>query len=236
MGKAYFEFKQFTIRHDRCAMKVGTDGVLLGAWTEIGPEVRHVVDIGTGSGLIAIMLAQRSMASVIGLEIEPDAAEQAADNARMSPWGERLRIVRGDAMAFVPAYKFDIAVCNPPFFDDALLCPDQKRNNARHNSVMPFGALIRTVAGWLAEDGLFNVILPVQAADDFAQAAWENGLNLQRKCVVYGRSGQPPKRVLQSFRKGHTSYPSSETLCIRDEAGQYTPEYKRLTADYYLHF
>lgn len=236
MGKSHFEFKQFTIFHDKCAMKVGTDGVLLGAWTEPAPETKDILDIGTGSGLIAIMLAQKCNADIIGIDLDKDAVLQAQSNATTTPWKHKLAFLQANALSFAPQKTFDLIVCNPPFFTNSLQGPDQKRNNARHGHSLPFEPLIQNAFSWLKDNGLFNVVLPASNAAEFIQKGWERGLNLHKRCVIYTLPDAPPKRVLLSLKKGETLYPESEQLIIRDSAGNYTAAYKKLTGNYYLHF
>ena len=234
MGKTHFDFKKFTIYHDKCAMKVGTDGVLLGAWTEPLPGTSRILDIGTGSGLIAIMLAQKSDAEIIGIDLDGPAISQAEGNGRNTPWAHRLHFIQADASAFDPQSTFQLIVCNPPFFTESLQCPDSRRNDARHSAALPFDVLVSRAANWLEADGLLNVVLPAGQADGFVQKAWEHGLQLSDRCWVRTKPDTPPKRVLLSFRKGHAEYPSSKWLAIRKEDGCYTDEYKALTKDYYL--
>ncbi|MCD8318476.1 MAG: methyltransferase [Paraprevotella sp.] len=236
MGRSHFEFKQFIVYHDKCAMKVGTDGVLLGAWSTAQPDTNRILDIGTGCGLIALMLAQRCPADITGIDIDEEAIVQADENGQRTLWKDRLHFMQADALAFKTKDKFDLIVCNPPFFTHALPSPEQKRNFARHNSSLPFDRLIAAACGWLNENGRFDVILPERSADDFIQTAWEGGLNLCRKCLVFTTPDATPKRALLSFAKEKTSYPETEQLVMRDSAGEYTPEYRRLTQAYYLYF
>lgn len=236
MKKSQFDFKQFTICHDRCAMKVGTDGVLLGAWTEPDGNTRRILDVGTGSGLIAIMLAQKCEADIVGVDIDEDAVAQATENGHASPWGDRLHFLQTDVLEYCPRSGFNLIVCNPPFFGNALLSPDKKRSAARHSESLPFDSLIGKVCDLLEKDGLFNVVLPVQAADEFIQKAWEKGLNLYRKCTVYTKPSAPQKRTLLSLRKGASVYPQAIPLYVYDTDNAYTDEYRKLTEDYYIRF
>ena len=126
MAKTHFDFKKFTIYHDKCAMKVGTDGVLLGAWTEVCPDSKYILDIGTGSGLIAIMLAQKCNAYIIGIDIDEEAVNQATDNGKKTPWSQRLHFEVENALTYIPQKKFDLITCNPPFFTNSLQCPGEK--------------------------------------------------------------------------------------------------------------
>ena len=148
----YFEFKQFKIYHDRCAMKVGTDGVLLGAWAEV-TESSRILDIGCGSGLVTIMAAQRSQANVYGVEIERNAALQAIGNAARSPWGRRIHIVCEDICNFQDSTGFDTILVNPPFFEEELLPPDAARSSARHTASLSFASLLQQVARLLRDTG-----------------------------------------------------------------------------------
>lgn len=236
MGKTHFDFKQFSIRHEKCAMKVGTDGVLLGAWTTIGPDVRRILDVGTGSGLIAVMLAQRCDADIMGIDIDADAVEQARENGGDTPWAARLSFELQDACSFVPEQPFDLIVSNPPYYANDLQCPEAKRNNARHSHALPLEQLATNAARWLRQGGALNVVLPATTADAFIQTAWECGLNLYKRCQVYSLPDTPPKRSLLGFRNGPATYPATERLLIRDGDGHYTEEYRMLTGEYYLHF
>lgn len=236
MKKSHFKFKHFTICHDRCAMKVGTDGVLLGAWTEVAQNASRILDIGTGSGLIAIMLAQKCNADISGIDIDSDAIGQAIENGENTCWSNRLHFLQDDILKYRPHSGFHLIVCNPPFFENALLSPDEKRSKARHCDSLPFDELIRKAYELLEPDGLFNVVLPATTAEEFAFKAWEVGLNLYKKCVVHTRPATSPKRTLLSLKKGYASYPGTIPLYIYNEDGTYTEEYKHLTEDYYLHF
>lgn len=160
MAKTHFDFKKFTIYHDKCAMKVGTDGVLLGAWTEVCPDSKYILDIGTGSGLIAIMLAQKCNAYIIGIDIDEEAVNQATDNGEKTPWSQRLHFEVENALTYIPQKKFDLITCNPPFFTNSLQCPGEKRNYARHSDALPFDALIANAYTWLNDGACFNVVLP----------------------------------------------------------------------------
>lgn len=236
MKKSQFDFKQFTICHDRCAMKVGTDGVLLGAWTDVGTGVRRILDVGTGSGLIAIMLAQKCEADIWGVDVDADAVLQAAGNGERTPWSSRLHFLQSDVLEYSPQNGFDLIVCNPPYFENSLRSSDRKRNTARHSENLPFDLLIGKVHDLLEPDGLFNVVLPAQAAEDFAQEAWERGLNLYKKCVVYTKPSAPAKRTLLSLKKGQADYPETIPIYIYGSDGAYTEEYRKLTENYYLGF
>lgn len=217
-------------------MKVGTDGVLIGAWSEINENTQKILDIGCGSGLIAIMLAQKCRAHIIGIDIDESAVVQAHQNAQSTAWSERLFFKHENAITFKSNELFDLIVCNPPFFANSLQGPDYRRNNARHNSSLPITSLIDTAHNLLNHNGLFNLILPFDLTDEFILKSWERGLNLHKKCVVYTKYGAAPKRSLLSLSKCSGKYPKTDTLYIMDGDGGYTDDFKNLTKDFYLNF
>ena len=234
MSNTYFQFKQFCIHHDRCAMKVGTDGVLVGAWAPLEAPTR-ILDVGTGSGLIALMLAQRfRVAEVVGIDIDEAAILQARENAEASPFRERVHLIVS-ALQDVPfgAASFDSIVCNPPFFEEQLLPPDENRSHARHTTMLPFPTLVECTASLLRENGQFCVILPSNAFDSFRQLCFVNGLSLSHRCIVQTSLKRPVKRVLACFRKGEVRDVDEQTLTL-NEAGGRSRQYALLTADFYL--
>lgn len=237
MTNSYFEFKKFKLFHDRCGMKIGTDGVLLGAWMSVC-DAQHILDIGTGSGLIALMAAQRTeTAQITGVDIDQDAIGQARENAERTEWNRRIHFICDDIRKYQKnsSDRFNHIVCNPPFYQDALCSPDIKRNNARNASVLPFGDLILATDRLLENGGYFSVVLPVAFADNFIQICWETGLNLNRKTYVITKIGKQPKRVLLEFFKGRPqNYPTADRLILQDESGKPTEEYHQLTEMFYL--
>ena len=175
MSNPYFQFKQFTVWHDKCAMKVGTDGVLLGAWTSV-ESAHRILDIGTGTGLVALMLAQRSLpdANIVALEIDEAAVGQARENIIRSPWKERVEVVQADFRKYRSSDKFDVMVSNPAFLVDSLECPDRQRAAARLNDSLTYEDLLEGVSGLLTENGFFTVVIPADVAEKilrFARAA-----------------------------------------------------------------
>lgn len=228
-----FQFKQFTIQQDRTAMKVGTDGVLLGAWAE--PEkARSVLDIGTGTGLLALMAAQRNPeAKIDAIEIEPEAASQAQENANNSPWANRIRIYPVSLFDFFPPQTYDCILCNPPFFNNSTKTPDTNRTLARHSDTLPHPALLEAVLRLLCEDGSFYIILPTEEASVFIRLAGEYRLHLAHLTRVLPNPGKSPKRYLMKFTFAQIPTQTDE-LTIEISRHQYTPEYIRLTRDFYL--
>ena len=237
MPNQYFRFKQFTVNQDRCAMKVGTDGVLLGSWVDV-EKARRVLDIGTGTGLLALMVAQRNEhAFVHALEIDSDAATQADENARESAWGDRITVIQGDFLALSFDGKYDLIICNPPYFTQSLKSPDEKRTAARHSDSLPLDRLAKGVSGALADDGVFAVVLPLQEGDVLVNECCECGLEIKRKAYVYAKTdSQTPKRVLLEFSKKSAETIEERIVIEKSERHDYTDQYKALTKDFYLKF
>lgn len=233
MANPYFTFKQFTIRHDRCAMKVGTDGVLLGAWTHINHSHR-ILDIGTGTGLIALMLAQRCPhVFITAIDIDSDAVEQALENVQSSPWANRIEVALQDICIYSTNQRFDTIVSNPPYFIDSLKCSDNQRNTARHTDTLDSERLLSSVSRLLTDDGRFSVILPAEQTEMLIQTAYTQGLYPSRKTAVITRPGLPPKRILMEFQKTRKAYQTDE-LVIELERHVYSEEYIALTKEFYL--
>lgn len=236
MANSYFQFKQFKIVQDRCAMKVGTDGVLLGAWTPV-EGVSTVLDIGTGTGLIALMLAQRNSSAVIeAIDIEEAAVIQAQENVKASPWPERIKVLLQDVKAVPDHWKgrFDCVVSNPPYFANALKCPDSSRMLARHTTGLDFVSLAKAAAFLLSKEGAFSVILPADAYADFVASCLHEGLHLQRVLWVHTKPDNPAKRVLMIFVRSIVADTMQEHLVVEITRHVYSPEYVELLKDFYL--
>jgi len=231
MSSASFRFQQFEVFHDRCGMKVGTDGVLLGAW--VHPEnAARILDVGAGCGLIALILAQRSTAEIVGVEFDPEAAAQAAENAHKSPWSNRLSILHEDFKNF-SAEPFDLIVTNPPFFQNDLKAPALQRNQARHDVTLSYADLVSNTDRLLSADGRFAVVLPLVSASDFEALCWTSNLYLRRSCEVATIQGQAPKRVLLEFARQRTEIERT-TLTVGEKGNARSAAYSELTSDLYL--
>ncbi|WP_285827306.1 methyltransferase [Bacteroides acidifaciens] len=234
MSNPYFQFKQFTVWHDKCAMKVGTDGVLLGAWASV-QNAHKILDVGTGTGLVALMLAQRSLpdADIIALEIDEAAAGQARENVTRSPWKERVEVVQTDFRDYQSSDKFDVIVSNPPYFVDSLECPDQQRNAARHNGSLTYEELLEGVVGLLAEDGTFTIVIPADVADRVKMIAATKNLYAVRQLNVITKPSGIPKRTLITFTFSNQECVIEELL-TELARHQYSGKYIALTREYYL--
>ena len=232
MANSYFQFKQFTIWQDRCAMKVGTDGVLLGAWSDVS-RAKRILDVGAGTGLVALMLAQRSEALIEAVEIDGDSAVQARENVEASPWGNRIRVTQIDFREFISHEKFDLIVSNPPYFSHSLLSPDKKRSTARHDNSLSANELIRDASRLLADWGELSLVLPADARQSICDIAHSYGLKPHRQLNIVTSPGKPAKRILISFRF-HPPVFAVEEMLIEEERHVYSREYTSLTKDFYL--
>ena len=231
---AGFRFKQFAVEQDDVAMKVGTDGVLLGAWADC-EGAKKILDIGTGTGVIALQMAQRyPKAQVQAVEIDETAAKRARANFDMSPWAERLIVERTAVQEFEPTEKFDLIVSNPPYFVDSLLPPDARRSTARHTHDLTFEELDKAVTRLLANNGKFALILPITEFENYLSITQ---LHIVRRCDVHPVEGGAVKRVMGEFARLKPSEIKQEDIAIeKGKRGDYTEEYRALTKDFYLKF
>jgi tRNA1Val (adenine37-N6)-methyltransferase len=233
MPNPFFSLKQFTIHHDRCAMKVGTDGVLLGTWTDIRHS-RRILDIGTGTGLISLMLAQRQAdATITAIDIDAEAVNQAQENIQDSPWKERITAVLQDLKTYRPQELFDTIVSNPPYFIDSLKCPDNQRNTARHTDTLDMHTLLYQTSLLLTPEGRFSIVLPAEQTNTLIEAAGRVGLYPSRHTAVITRPGLAPKRTLMEFTRQIEAF-QTEELVIELERHVYSEAYIALTKDFYL--
>ncbi|MBP4138727.1 tRNA1(Val) (adenine(37)-N6)-methyltransferase [Flavobacterium geliluteum] len=232
-----FQFKQFIVNQDRCAMKVGTDGVLLGAWAPVHHQPFSVLDIGAGTGIIALMLAQRTHAEQIdALEIDEEAYEQAVENFENSPWGDRLFCFHAGLDEFIaePEDEYDLIVSNPPFYSEDFKTENEQRDLARFQDAMPFEELVEAADLLLSENGIFAVILPFKEEENFIALAKEFELYPLKITRVKGNLTSPVKRSLLAFGRDDIQEIEIDELTIETERHIYTPEYIELTKDFYL--
>lgn len=235
MANSFFKFKQFTINQDRCAMKVGTDGCLLGAWADLSNS-RRILDVGCGSGLIAIMAAQRcAQAMITGVELDSEAASQAQENAEASSWNERIEIVHEDFLNYSPKEQYDTILSNPPYFTAGMKCPDEKRSKARHDDSLASGDLLAHACALLIHGGKISVVIPAEQKDIWSSQAEAVGLYLTRVTHIFTRPTIAPKRVLLEFTKGDRITDVYETnFILENEPGKYTEEAVKLLHPFYL--
>lgn len=216
-------------------MKVGTDGVLLGAWTSCDGR-SNILDIGTGTGLVALMLAQRSLANITAIEIDEQASLQAAENIAESPWNKRIKVVHESLQEYCynSIEKFDLIVCNPPFFKNSLKSASQDRNLARHADQLDFSDLLKYSCSVLQPDGLLCVIVPFERFEELREIAAVAGLYCTKKTIISPCPWKKPHRILAEFCMSILDCETNAFSIELDERHTYSDEYKELTKDFYL--
>lgn len=237
MANPYFRFKQFTVYHDRCAMKVGTDGVLLGAWA--GTEYSmNILDVGTGTGLIALMMAQRfPAASLWAVDNEASALEQAKLNIDNSPFSDRITLVDSSFQQFAlqTAIRFDLIVSNPPYFTDSLLPPKKQRAQARHSVTLTLDELLFASRSCLSESGILSLILPYSRSDELEKLCEKHSFHLKRKIIVLPLPNAVPKRILVDMTMQQTRQTATRSLIIEKSRHHYSRAFADLVRDFYLY-
>lgn len=243
MSNHTFKFKQFAVNQDQCAMKIGTDGVLLGAWATIEKQPFAILDIGSGTGILSLMLAQRSTAEVIdALEIDAMAYEQCVDNFEASPWGDRLFCYHADLAEFTEEIddQYDLIVCNPPFYSEDYKTENTQRDLARFQEAMPFEHLIESVSKLLMKDGIFCTIIPFKEEDHFIALASAQNLKVVKRTRVRGTTNSEIKRSLLEMSFCEPAYSKDKNvintteLIIETTRHNYTEDYINLTKAFYL--
>lgn len=236
MSNNYFQFKRFIVRQDKSSMKVGTDGCLLGAWSPLNhPE--KILDVGSGTGLVSLMIAQRmtdgiSDFHIDAIDIDQSSFEQSLENFNNSLWGNCISAIHADFLTY-ETNNYDLIICNPPFYKNALASPDASRNLARNESVLPFDSLVSKVAKCMNPEGMFVVIFPYEYYNSFRMMAEGSGLYPCKVLFVYPTPNKSCKRVVVAFSRLCPDIVSEETIVIQNE-GSYTEEYKDLMKDFYL--
>ncbi|GGF25748.1 tRNA1(Val) (adenine(37)-N6)-methyltransferase [Hymenobacter cavernae] len=239
MANSYFQFKQFRVEQDRCAMKVCTDACVLGAAADVAGATR-VLDIGTGTGLLALMAAQRNLGATIeAVELDEVAATQAAENFAASPWAERLMVHAQSLLAFAntqPA-PFDRILCNPPFFRNALRSPDAARTTARHTApdTLPFEEIAAFAQQFLTSAGQLIVLLPPPEMQHFERAANAAQLYPKQRLVLHHRAGSKPLRHITMFGRQPQAAAQTNLAIYASDTNVYSAEFQRLLRDFYLH-
>jgi Predicted O-methyltransferase len=228
MANDFFQFKQFIVRQDSCAMKVGTDGTLLGAWARGG---ERILDIGTGTGLIALMMAQRFEKAIVdAIDIDADSCVQARQNAADSPFGDRINVCNKSLQEFAgqeTVKHYDSIVSNPPYFVHSLKAPDERRSLARHAETLSYYDLMKCSANMLSEDGEISVVIPFDCRKHLEEAAILSGLFPSCICAVKTKPAKAPKRYLQAFTKHPTTVVQEELVIGSDD-------YVEMMKDFYL--
>jgi tRNA1Val (adenine37-N6)-methyltransferase len=243
MSNTWFQFKQFTIHQDRSAMKVTTDACLFGAWAterirREGLAINNCLDIGTGTGLLSLMLAQKIKTDIDAVEIDPAAAVQASENVQLSPWSEQITVIHGDIKDknISALHKYKIIVSNPPFYENELTPVDEQKNIAHHAGGLLLNELAETIHRAMHPNGRFYLLLPYKRKEEVEQVFRKNDLSIINTCLV---RQSPNHGYFRFFISGmHTQYgtimPSEDEICILNEKGDYSLAFVDLLRDYYL--
>jgi tRNA1Val (adenine37-N6)-methyltransferase len=236
MPNTYFQFKQFVIHQDQCAMKVCTDACILGAWFSAKiPNSSAVLDIGSGTGLLMMMLAQRSQAEIHGIEIDPSAYEQLKANTNQNDWGVRLKAFHGDVRVYPFPLKYDFIISNPPFFDNDLQSTKETEQIAKHSKHLTLEELIEVIGNNLQPHGAFGILLPYHRWEYFDRLATSNNFSLTEKLFVRQSPKHPFFRAILHYARTPDNFAPTFELTIKQQEGGYTPEFVELLKDYYLY-
>ena len=237
MGNSWFQFQQFRVEQDRCAMKISTDAVLLGSLAQSNSP-KQILDIGTGTGVIALMLAQRfTEAQIIALELDPEAAAQADENCKASPFSQRIKVKEGLIQTYPEEERFDLIVSNPPYFPDHLKSSDVKRNQALHTDSLSFAELLQKARRLLTDSGSLWIILPTRQMRDFSALAAQQNLYPIAQFLIRDAATKPIHREVVCFNPS-AALPSAppRELCLKLGDGSYSEEYRGLLAGFLLGF
>lgn len=235
MSNTYFQFKQFRIEQELCAMKVTTDACIQGAWTPVLPGVKRVLDVGTGTGLLALMLAQRNEDILIdGIEFDKDAAKQATGNAQASEWQDRVKILEGDVCSYAFACKYDLIISNPPFFNNSLLSDKENKNLARHTLSLSYTDLFNVLENNLADGGYASILLPYTEYMQWKELLLQHHWLELGKLSVSHNADAAIKRVVGLFGRKKIAGVHEQILTIRDGDNNYTPAFIDLLSPFYL--
>ena len=229
-----FHFKHFSLYHHRSTMKVGTDAILLGRWVEVDPN-DVVLDIGTGCGLLPLMLSQKGVAYVDAVDIDKSSVEEATINFQASKWRDKLKAYHSDIVEFQSEKQYDLIVSNPPFFNHFSKCDSERKSRARHNDAgLSYAVLCGEVCRLMSPQGRFALVLPVDVSDTFLEEAEEAGLFLHKRMTIIPIEGKEPNRV--NLELGFEMIPEikEETFVIRDANKQFTAQYNAFLKDFYL--
>lgn len=232
---SYFQFKQFTIQQSRCALKVCTDACLFGAWTStLLQEEKRILDIGSGTGLLMLMLAQNSQAGIDGIEIDPASAEQSMENITISPWKDRLKIIQGDARSFDFGNKYDLIISNPPFFENDLPSHSKQEQVAKHSTSLKLEELLQLALQWLDDNGRLALLLPYHRMTELKLATEKQGLYLQQGLLAKQTPRHTPFRWMGVYSRTPNDHPYTNELIIQETSGSYTAQFRNYLSPYYL--
>ena len=229
-----FHFKHFSLFHHRSTMKVGTDAILLGRWVEVRPA-DVVLDIGTGCGLLPLMLSQKGVAQVDAVDIDKASIEEATVNFEASQWRDQLKAYHSDIVAYQTDKKYDLIISNPPFFNRFSKCDSERKSRARHNDAgLSYATICHEVCRLMKPEGRLALVLPLDVSSDFLDTAEQFGLYLHKRMTIIPIAGKEPNRVNLEMGFGKPENVREETFVIRDTDNRFTPQYNEFLKDYYL--
>jgi tRNA1Val (adenine37-N6)-methyltransferase len=246
MANSYFKFKQFTIHHDRCAMKTTTDACLFGAWTSAelhkiiaGKKgesgfIPKVLDIGAGSGLLSLMIAQNNHVTIDAVEIEPEAVEQAKENIQASDWAEQIKVFHGNILNF-EHLEYDYIITNPPFYENEIISSSEEKNVAHHSAALSLADLIQVTRKMLKREGKFFLLYPFKRLAELERSLKSEGLYIQKKVLVKQSVNHLPFRVMIMGSAEKSNFMAQDEINIADGRLEYTPDFIELLQDYYLY-
>lgn len=238
MPNPYFQFKEFTVFHDRCAMKITTDGCLFGAWcaTQIKElAAKTALDIGAGSGLLSLMVAQQNRLPTDAVELDAAAAAQAKENIAASPWAQHVQVHHADILRFTPTHRYDVIWSNPPFYETDLASPNALRNVAHHAGGLQLQALLAKSSDLLSEDGSLFLLLPFKREKEIIAVIEAAGFKVLQKITVHPSAAHAPFRLMLHVSKESAQLISEKTIFIKDGANNYTEDFIQLLKPYYLY-
>jgi len=237
MANSHFRFKQFTVHQEHASFRITTDSVLLGAWAEL-KEVRRILDIGTGTGILALMAAQRSDAYIVAIEPDRNSFMQAGLNIAGSPWHDRINLRNTTAQDYISddGLLFDTIITNPPFFNDSLLNPDPGKASTRHSITLTHRELLESSLRLMSPAGTLQTVLPVNEAESFMNMASTAGLSCSRRLTVKPTPLLPPARILMTLGFGKRACEEATIVIEKGGRHDYSDKYKSLTKDFYLKF
>lgn len=230
-----FRFREFSVDHSKSTMRVGTDAVVLGAWTEIGQKVNHILEVGTGCGIISLMLAQRSSAKIDAIDIHKESVEEASANFQSSPWPDRLQAIHSSLKDYADKskVKYDLIVSNPPFFQNSYLPADEKLTISKHLTTIDFKGFLKDTFRLLGPKGMLSVILPYQERKVFIENAEAAGYSISKKLRIFPREGKDPNRTIHIYSKENQDRVYFYNIALRNPDGQFSDEYKILTQEFH---
>lgn len=240
MANPHFQFKQFTVYHDRCAMKVTTDSCFFGAWAaeQIRKEqlkIKSVLDIGTGTGLLSLMIAQKNEADIDAVEIDHEASQQAKENIEMSQWKKQIHIFNEDILSFQPAKKYDCIISNPPFYENQLASDIPKKNIAHHSKQLTLADVVAIIKANLKKGGLFFLLYPFKRNKEMERLFDANELSAIDSIFLSQSLKHSPFRVLVKGTNGKDRFGNTKSISIWDEHQQYSQPFLELLKEYYLY-